>query len=525
MYPEMKWIVALFEWINRIQTYSNSESKWNYMAQLKLFVDGGMKDSRIFIDAISSIITRGCDDYYCSTQTIHFLDERRKNFDTLIYDILDLPGRLNASTTSSPRRRYDYEYAERWLHSKRSKIEGNILISENNELEGMPYFSQSYQFDSFISALRITAKYGIADSKFFFVSEPQNGLRGFYAGLVNLAAFFANAMVESISLDSCDEIHLEKNASIGGYAASDACGQNGRDYGAEVCPIWQSFITCPVDTELEMQATISPTNEAPFLLDTPPPPLQCRSETNTSGCCFWGRGALSTRNVCNMGKLNFHIGKRAWDESRPATYPSIDFCGNPELICTHNKTMEIRWVVGMFEWIDRVQDYYDSKTDWGYREELYKFLDGGLNEIDDSFIESVNNIVGRGCHTYFCDSAVEMDHFLYGFERKMNFKNIIELVFDLPGVASSDQASAITEKSPTRRPTMWPSVKPTPITFYNMTTESQSPTLAPAKVVEGLNLPTNSPIERSDVTMFNGGGTHKINDDASSFKDESITQH
>lgn len=215
-YVELKWIVPLFEWIDRVQSYVNSDSKWEYKAQLKLFVDGGFKDWQ-FIDAVSSVMTRGCDEYYCSTQTIHMLEERRKNFQVLITDVFNL-GSSNAYPVTSPQPRYDYDHFERWLHSRRSRIEGSVFVSQNRAVNGNPYFSQSYKFSSFISSLRVTAKYGVSDNKFFFIGDVLRGKRGFTAGLVNLAAFFANVMVESIRDDSCDEVHWEMDASTGRYA-------------------------------------------------------------------------------------------------------------------------------------------------------------------------------------------------------------------------------------------------------------------------------------------------------------------
>lgn len=44
-------------------------------------------------------------------------------------------------------------------------------------------------------------------------------------GLVNFAAFLANAMVESISNDTCDELNIQQVA--GKYAISNSCGQEG----------------------------------------------------------------------------------------------------------------------------------------------------------------------------------------------------------------------------------------------------------------------------------------------------------
>lgn len=53
-----------------------------------------------------------------------------------------------------------------------------------------------------------------------------------FSGLVNLALFLANAMAESISNDSCDEVSWENDR--GQYAISNSCGQNGRDYVLEM---------------------------------------------------------------------------------------------------------------------------------------------------------------------------------------------------------------------------------------------------------------------------------------------------
>ena len=49
-------------------------------------------------------------------------------------------------------------------------------------------------------------------------------------------------------------------------------------------------------------------------------------------------------------KLNFHLGALAAAEDRPAIYPNVDFCTQPDSICTED-SMEMRFVVGMFEWV------------------------------------------------------------------------------------------------------------------------------------------------------------------------------
>merc|ERR1711916_165550 len=48
-YPELKWIAGLFYWMKSVQTYDHGG--WNYKANLKAFVDGGMT-SHAFIDSV-----------------------------------------------------------------------------------------------------------------------------------------------------------------------------------------------------------------------------------------------------------------------------------------------------------------------------------------------------------------------------------------------------------------------------------------------------------------------------------------
>lgn len=51
--------------------------------------------------------------------------------------------------------------------------------------------------------------------------------------------------------------------------------------------------------------------------------------------------------------------------------------------------------------------------------------------IDERFIDSVSNIVARGCHVHPCTSGsgtsveFETNRFLYGVERRMHVKNIL----------------------------------------------------------------------------------------------------
>ena len=128
--------------------------------------------------------------------------------------------------------------------------------------------------------------------------------------------------------------------------------------------------------------------------DNSRPVANRNGRTDTEGCCWWGRGVIQTTGICNFGKLNYYLGKRAADEGRQTKYGEIDFCKDPEAICSSTKFKELRWIAGMFYWMESVEKY--DVGGWNYLDRLHKFVDGG--RIDRSFIDAVSGIVNRGCH-------------------------------------------------------------------------------------------------------------------------------
>ena len=96
----------------------------------------------------------------------------------------------------------------------------------------------------------------------------------------------------------------------------------------------------------------------------------------------------------NFGKLNYFLGARAAEEGRESRYPDIDFCKDPEAICASQEHQELKWIAGMFYWIESLQSY--DERGWNYIAELHKFVAGGME--DTSFINGVSGVVNRGCH-------------------------------------------------------------------------------------------------------------------------------
>mmetsp|Transcript_28712 Transcript_28712/g.60380 ORF Transcript_28712/g.60380 Transcript_28712/m.60380 type:complete len:514 (-) Transcript_28712:81-1622(-) len=161
-------------------------------------------------------------------------------------------------------------------------------------------------------------------------------------------------------------------------------------------------------------------------------PMENRNgRSDVEGCCWWGRGVIQTTGPCNFGRLNYYLGARAADEGRSSKYPDIDFCKEPEAICSSQKYPELKWIAGLFYWLDQVQEY--SVGGWSYKDNLKKFVEGGMS--DTSFIESLSGIVNRGCHNPPCATGA-VDG---GYERRGNFDKALNLFTS--DTALFDQAS------------------------------------------------------------------------------------
>eukprot|EP00580_Thalassiosira_gravida_P020450 CAMPEP_0201681386 /NCGR_PEP_ID=MMETSP0494-20130426/51081_1 /ASSEMBLY_ACC=CAM_ASM_000839 /TAXON_ID=420259 /ORGANISM="Thalassiosira gravida, Strain GMp14c1" /LENGTH=522 /DNA_ID=CAMNT_0048165129 /DNA_START=676 /DNA_END=2244 /DNA_ORIENTATION=+ len=353
-------------------------------------------------------------------------------------------------------------YAITFLKSKQSLMEQYVFQSYSST-SNAAYPSTRYAFDDFILGLQKIGVQGF-NANFKFLLWDNNEV-WYKVGLVNVAAFLAQATVEAVGDDTCDELNWQQVA--GRYALSNSCGQEGRSYQDETCGIY----SCLVDTSMEVTA-VSQMNQV-----RAPPPFECRPSTGGSnsyagywntntgteikntpysntagridveGCCYWGRGVLLTRGSCNIGKLNYYLGARAEREGRRSMYPNIDFCTDPEATCASSLTQELRWTTALFEWAERVQRY--NTDGWSYEDELIKFYDMGMS--GDSFIDAVGRVFSRGCHAAGCsDLDVRAAD-----KRKSNFFLIINNIFGIANIVAPT-------RPPTRRPTVPVSSVPGP---------------------------------------------------------------
>ena len=173
--------------------------------------------------------------------------------------------------------------------------------------------------------------------------------------------------------------------------------------------------------------------------------------TDVEGCCWWGRGAIQTSGPCNYGRMNYFLGKGAADAGLPSRYPTLDICSDPGAICSSEEFPELKWVAGLFYWIDSVQTY-SSTLGWDYLTELHRFVDGGM--VDSDFIDAVSGIVNRGCHNPPCASG-SVDG---GPERAAHFQKVLAALDVDPTPRPPSMPSSTT---PVAKPAAAPVTAPT----------------------------------------------------------------
>lgn len=355
------------------------------------------------------------------------------------------------------------------LFGNREAFDNEILISQQPDLSWQP--SIIYRWEDFLVSLDAMSNQGIAGMTFWLGDPDATPEVQMQQGLVNIAAFLAQSMKETIKYDACDENNWD-NAN--NYKISNACGQLGQNYADYDCDM-----ACPRDPTMAISAVTHakwfgapgpmfcapdsqlialglstdgttgywsinkdcwpyPATEPDFVLSDEPPYLRPTCEVyegqkggewlwdgsggSVEGCCWWGRGVIQTTGRCNFGLLNHNLGKTHLDTAvypAPANpmYPAIDFCKDPEVFCSSVEHPELKWIAGLFHWMMSVQSY--EADGWHYETALKEFVSGGL--LDDSFINAVSGIVNRGCHNPPCKSG-PVDG---GTERLENFKRVL----------------------------------------------------------------------------------------------------
>ena len=119
-------------------------------------------------------------------------------------------------------------------------VEGNIdnklFLYQTPAFQWIP--SSVYKYRDFMESLYVMAAEGVAGKKFYIGDDDVEN--GHVYGLVNIAAFLAQSMKETIQYDACDENSLDL---VGGkYPLSNACGQLGQSVSISIVAAY--FIPC-----------------------------------------------------------------------------------------------------------------------------------------------------------------------------------------------------------------------------------------------------------------------------------------
>lgn len=110
------------------------------------------------------------------------------------------------------------------------------------------FSSEVYTHPDFVKGLKVMYERGVA-GKYFYLGDESSHVYG----LVNIAAFLAQSMKESIQYNACDENSWDLVS--GRYPISNACGQLNQSYQDYKCSAGQEHMECEVDPEMTITAT------------------------------------------------------------------------------------------------------------------------------------------------------------------------------------------------------------------------------------------------------------------------------
>jgi hypothetical protein len=173
-------------------------------------------------------------------------------------------------------------------------IDNELFLYETPLSEWIP--STVYRFDGFFDGLKIMHSVGVAGKKIYLgansleddflgtgvIQDESNCNHCFMYGLVNVAAFLAQAMKETIRYDACDENSWDRVGAMEMYPISNSCGQLGQSYQDYHCSEEEAHMECPVDPEM----TITAVTHAKWW--GAPGPLMCGPKSLIPQTGYWG---------------------------------------------------------------------------------------------------------------------------------------------------------------------------------------------------------------------------------------------
>jgi hypothetical protein len=138
------------------------------------------------------------------------------------------------------------------LEYAKDDINTKLLISAKTNSTGGEEWSASevYRYDDLVRAVRLMYLEGVGDYKFYIGDDDTTTSTSL--GLVNIAAFLAQSMKETIKYDACDENNWD--VIDGKYPISNSCGQLNQTYQEYTCPADMEHMACEVDSNMEQVA-------------------------------------------------------------------------------------------------------------------------------------------------------------------------------------------------------------------------------------------------------------------------------
>jgi len=91
---------------------------------------------------------------------------------------------------------------EQILSTSQAALNQNVFIYQTPDFQWLP--SDVFTLQSFIDGLRVMYKDGIAN-KYFYLGTEGSASQSHMYGVVNIAAFLAQVMKESLQYNACDE--------------------------------------------------------------------------------------------------------------------------------------------------------------------------------------------------------------------------------------------------------------------------------------------------------------------------------
>lgn len=124
-----------------------------------------------------------------------------------------------------------------------------------------------------------------------------------------------------------------------------------------------------------------------------------------------------------LGKLNYHLGanKASREGKSKAMFPDVNFCLDPGQICAGLYSTKLRWIVGMYHWIENVQSY--DEDGFNYIEQLDAYVADNLEDSD--FFVKLTRIHLFGCHLESCSTGIpDMEARMRNFEKALSALNL-----------------------------------------------------------------------------------------------------